>query len=60
MTSRKRCGAWKGKRHAHDAGAGDAPADWRAQAGRWDRLHHGQVALLVAAFVLVAVGLLAA
>jgi uncharacterized membrane protein len=40
--------------------AGDAPADWRAQVGRWDRLHHGRVALLVAAFALVAVGLLAA
>ena len=40
--------------------AGDAPSDWRAQVGRWDRLHHGRVALLVAAFALVAVGLLAA
>ncbi|HEY2191361.1 MAG TPA: anthrone oxygenase family protein [Actinomycetospora sp.] len=40
--------------------AGDAPADWRAQVGRWDRLHHGRVALLVAAFALAAVGLLAA
>ena len=38
--------------------AGDAPADWRAQVGRWDRLHHGRVALLVVAFALVAVGLL--
>ncbi len=38
--------------------AGDAPADWRAQVGRWDRLHLGRVALLVAAFALVAVGLL--
>ena len=40
--------------------AGDAPSDWRAQVGRWDRLHHGRVALLVVAFALVAVGLLAA
>jgi hypothetical protein len=39
--------------------AGDAPADWRAQVGRWDRLHQGRVALLVVAFALVAVGLLA-
>ncbi|MDT7741479.1 MAG: hypothetical protein QOE59_557 [Actinomycetota bacterium] len=38
--------------------AGDAPADWRAQVGRWDRLHHGRVALLVVAFALVAIGLL--
>lgn len=38
--------------------AGDAPADWRAQVSRWDRLHLGRVALLVAAFTLVAVGLL--
>ncbi|MCD2197228.1 DUF1772 domain-containing protein [Actinomycetospora endophytica] len=40
--------------------AGNAPTDWRAQVGRWDRLHYGRVALLVAAFALVAVGLLAA
>jgi uncharacterized membrane protein len=39
---------------------GDAPADWREQVGRWDRLHYGRVALLVAAFALVVVGLLAA
>lgn len=39
---------------------GDAPSDWRAQVQRWDRLHHGRVALLVAAFALVAVGLLGA
>jgi uncharacterized membrane protein len=38
--------------------AGDAPSDWRAQVGRWDRLHHGRVGLLVTAFALVAVGLL--
>jgi uncharacterized membrane protein len=37
---------------------GDAPADWRAQVGRWDRLHHGRVALLVVAFALAAIGLL--
>jgi uncharacterized membrane protein len=40
--------------------AGNAPADWREQVGRWDRLHYGRVALLVAAFALVVVGLLAA
>ena len=38
--------------------AGDAPADWRAHVGRWDRLHHGRVVLLAVAFALVAVGLL--
>lgn len=38
--------------------AGDAPSDWRAQVKRWDRRHYGRVALLVAAFVLVALGLL--
>ncbi len=38
--------------------AGDAPADWRAQVGRWDRLHYARVALLVVAFALVAIGLL--
>lgn len=37
---------------------GDAPADWRAQLARWDRLHHLRTALLVAAFAAVAVGLL--
>jgi hypothetical protein len=31
------------------------PADWRAQHQRWDRLHYGRVALIVAAFTLVAV-----
>lgn len=37
---------------------GGAPADWREQVGRWDRLHHLRTALLVAAFTAVAVGLL--
>ncbi|MDL5156331.1 anthrone oxygenase family protein [Actinomycetospora termitidis] len=37
---------------------GDAPADWRDQVSRWDRLHHGRTALLVAAFAAVATGLL--
>jgi len=32
-----------------------APADWREQRGRWDRLHVVRVALVVAAFTLVAV-----
>ena len=27
-----------------------APADWRAQVGRWDRLHVVRVAVIVAAF----------
>lgn len=36
-----------------------APADWRDQLARWDRLHHLRTALLVAAFAAVAVGLLA-
>jgi uncharacterized membrane protein len=30
------------------------PADWREQQQRWDRLHYGRVAIIVAAFVLVA------
>jgi hypothetical protein len=30
-----------------------APADWREQIGRWDRLHVGRVAVIVAAFVLL-------
>lgn len=32
-----------------------APADWREQKGRWDRLHMVRLALIVAAFVLVTV-----
>ena len=32
-----------------------APADWREQAGQWDRLHMVRLALIVAAFVLVTV-----
>jgi len=35
--------------------AQDHPADWREQQQRWDRLHNGRVALIVLAFVLVAV-----
>jgi uncharacterized membrane protein len=31
------------------------PDDWREQQQRWDRLHYARVALLVAAFALVAV-----
>jgi uncharacterized membrane protein len=30
------------------------PADWREQQQRWDRLHFGRVAIITAAFVLVA------
>lgn len=32
-----------------------APADWREQKGRWDRLHMVRLAVIVAAFVLVTV-----
>ena len=32
-----------------------APADWREQAGRWDRLHFVRVAVIVTAFVLLTV-----
>ena len=32
-----------------------APDDWREQIGRWDRLHVVRLAVIVAAFVLVAV-----
>lgn len=39
--------------------AGDVPDDWRAQLGRWDRLHHGRTSLLFVAFVLVTAALLA-
>lgn len=31
------------------------PADWREQQQRWDRMHYIRVAIIVAAFVLVAV-----
>ncbi|MGW6917363.1 anthrone oxygenase family protein [Kitasatospora sp. NPDC054939] len=34
-----------------------APADWREQLGRWDRLHFVRVAVIVAAFVLLVVAL---
>ncbi len=37
---------WTGESH---------PDDWREQQQRWDRLHYGRVAIIVAAFVLVAV-----
>jgi uncharacterized membrane protein len=32
-----------------------APADWRDQVGRWNRLHYARVAIIVAAFVLLVV-----
>ncbi|MFI5645108.1 anthrone oxygenase family protein [Kitasatospora sp. NPDC051705] len=35
----------------------NAPADWREQLGRWDRLHYGRVAVIVTAFVLLVVAL---
>ena len=31
------------------------PDDWREQQQRWDRLHYARIALIVAAFVLIAV-----
>ncbi|MDN5893101.1 MAG: DUF1772 domain-containing protein [Nocardioides sp.] len=34
---------------------GTAPADWRQQVGRWDRLHYLRLGLIVAAFVLLVV-----
>ena len=36
-----------------------APADWREQAHRWDRDHRVRIALLVAAFTLLAVAVAA-
>jgi uncharacterized membrane protein len=30
------------------------PADWKQQAHRWDRLHHVRVAVIIAAFALLA------
>ncbi|MFF1571142.1 anthrone oxygenase family protein [Leifsonia sp. NPDC058292] len=39
--------------------ADDHPQDWREQHQRWDRLHYVRVAILVAAFVLVAVAVTA-
>ena len=35
--------------------AGERPADWARQIGRWDRLHWVRVAVIVAAFVLLVV-----
>ncbi len=37
--------------------AGNAPADWAEQVGRWDRLHYFRVAVIVAAFVLLVVAI---
>lgn len=34
--------------------AADHPTDWREQYQRWDRLHYIRVALIVAAFALIA------
>ncbi|KQV15809.1 MULTISPECIES: DUF1772 domain-containing protein [unclassified Kitasatospora] len=33
------------------------PADWREQSDRWDRYHYGRVAVIVAAFALLATAL---
>ncbi|HWC78770.1 MAG TPA: DUF1772 domain-containing protein [Pseudonocardiaceae bacterium] len=35
--------------------AGEAPADWRRQIGRWNRWHYLRVAIIVAAFVLLVI-----
>ncbi|MER6398116.1 DUF1772 domain-containing protein [Kitasatospora sp. NPDC059973] len=35
----------------------NAPADWREQLGRWDRLHYLRVAVIVTAFLLLVVAL---
>ncbi|MEU8873772.1 DUF1772 domain-containing protein [Streptomyces javensis] len=32
------------------------PADWREQLGRWDRFHYLRVGVIIAAFVLLVVG----
>ncbi|RKE22822.1 DUF1772 domain-containing protein [Streptomyces sp. TLI_171] len=37
--------------------AEDRPADWREQHERWDRLHYGRVAVIVAAFALLVTAL---
>ncbi|AUG78332.1 membrane protein [Kitasatospora sp. MMS16-BH015] len=34
-----------------------APADWREQLGRWDRLHYVRVAVIVTSFVLLVLAL---
>ncbi|OXM73328.1 MULTISPECIES: DUF1772 domain-containing protein [Amycolatopsis] len=33
------------------------PANWKQQANRWDRFHYGRVAVIIAAFVLLAAAL---
>lgn len=33
-----------------------APANWRRQLGRWDRLHHLRVGVITAAFTLLVIG----
>ena len=35
-----------------------APDDWREQHNRWDRYHYARVAVIIAAFVLIAVGVI--
>jgi hypothetical protein len=39
--------------------ASDHPADYREQTQRWDRLHYGRVAIIIAAFVLTLVAAVA-
>ncbi|GIE51642.1 membrane protein [Amorphoplanes nipponensis] len=35
-----------------------APDDWREQHARWDRYHYARVAVIITAFVLVAIGVI--
>ncbi|MFI1994144.1 anthrone oxygenase family protein [Actinoplanes sp. NPDC020271] len=37
--------------------AANRPADWRRQMSRWDRFHHVRVAIIIAAFTLLATAL---
>ncbi len=32
---------------------GELPPDWKKQIGRWDRLHHARVGIIITAFVLL-------
>ncbi|MDG5803536.1 DUF1772 domain-containing protein [Streptomyces ossamyceticus] len=36
---------------------GNRPADWKEQMNRWERYHYGRVALIIAAFALLAAAL---
>lgn len=45
--------ASRGARWTRDS----APADWKQQVGRWDRFHYVRVGVILAAFVLMVVGI---